>query len=542
MQIKKRQKMHWIVLGILWFCVVGMSTPVQAAIDTEGLAGRIASSLQQLSGPHYKTIAISRIKRRNSTTIDINELIDFTNVKIVQGRRFRVTDRTKLQLILKEQRIQLAESVSPNEYKELGQILGVQLFVYGTLYNDALVLKAIDVQNSAIAWADVFPLIENGKNHVLLTELSQRLVDSLRNEATRLRNDKITKISFWNLDAEKMFLPEQIMDYITSAISKSQLLTVIDRENLSLISQEQQLNQSIFIDESQARRLGELYGVDAFLYGNITRKESDTYLGSLKIMSIFTGVIEWADLIRFNVPRPPEKLINPFEKKIKERQRQKRPALGMAQINGGTFAMGSDDPEYNSGPVRNVRIKTFWLDLHEVSNAKYNEFIRAKNHRFPTRWVNGTFPASESDLPVVGVSWEDAKMFCEFRKKRLPTEAEWEFAFRGLNGQKYPWGRTFSPSFTVTFESGLPGAVSVNSPNRDVTPEGIRHLAGNVREFVEDDYRPYTGSGLGIATDKVVRGSSWAHGAYEASGYFRGHTRPNMAWPDIGFRCARDSQ
>ncbi len=548
MQYKLKKWRVFILSLISGISFLWMTPSDGIAVDTDSLSGRIAKSVQQLPGPHYKTIAISRIKKRKgSVSLDINELIDYTNVKIVRGRRFRVTDRRKLQLILKEQRIQLSEFVSPNEYKELGKVLGVQLFVYGTLFNDALVLKALDVQTSAIIWSDVFTLQPNSINHLLLHDLGKKFTQSIHNEVSKIRADKVSKISFWNLEVPRRFSSDQVMDYLTASISKSQLFTVIDRENLQMIVQEQKLNQSVFIDESQARRLGELYGVDAFLYGSVTNKGNHSYIASLKMMSIFTGVIIWADLIRFTLPAKEnkQKLINPFEAKIRERKQKKGIREGMVVIKGGSFIMGSNDPLYNSAPARRVRIKPFALDQYEVTNQQYQEFVEAKKHRIPTGWRNGGFDVELKDHPIVGISWEDAKLYCQFRKKRLPTEAEWERAIRGLKGRNYPWkGPNFSPSFAVTLESGATNSVSVMTQNRDVTPEQVHHLAGNVREFVADLYRPYPGGDQNTRTvgsnEKVVRGSSWAKRSYEAVGFYRGHTRANFAWPDTGFRCAAD--
>ena len=94
-----------------------------AQVDSEVLAGRIADSLSTIKDPRYRTAAFSRV-RNAGTQVNVNELIDYANVKIVRGRRLRVVDRSKLNLILKEQQIQLSDFVSAKKYKELGKLLG----------------------------------------------------------------------------------------------------------------------------------------------------------------------------------------------------------------------------------------------------------------------------------------------------------------------------------------------------------------------------------------------------------------------------------
>ena len=171
MSLFSRNTSFWLCLPIilLMFAFPNLIIAQQTRVDTESLAERIANSVNALVG-NYRTIAISRIKQRSrNRAIDLEQLIDYTNVKIVRGERFQVTDRSKLQLILKEQKIQLSEFVSPNDYRELGKLLGVELFVYGTVYDEALILKAIDVQNSSIAWAGVYPISEETARHQMLT-------------------------------------------------------------------------------------------------------------------------------------------------------------------------------------------------------------------------------------------------------------------------------------------------------------------------------------------------------------------------------------
>ncbi len=511
-------------------------------VDNEVLAGRIANSIHRRIDGRYNTLAISRIRLFDKQVrININELIDYTNVKIVRGRRFRVTDRSKLQLLLKEQRIQLSEFVSPNEYRELGNLLGVQLFIYGNVYRDALVLKAIDVQNSSIVWAETFTLFEQKDQYLLLNDLSGKLIESISKDIVTFKKEKVAKISFWSIETPRQFEPTEVMDYLMVAFSQQGVLSVVDRENLQLIYQEQKLNQQVFIDESQARRLGELYGVDAFVYGLITPKQDGSYLASMKMMSIFTGVIIWADLIRFSIPlqEEGEQLVNPFTRKI-QKSIERNIQTGQVAVRGGVFVMGTNDPLYNAAPERAVRILPFLIDRFEVTNDQYREFVEKTGHRRPTSWKNGVFPREKKDHPVVGVSWEDARLFCQTAGKRLLSEAEWERAYRGKQGRKYPWNGTgFRSGYAVTRETGEQHSVPVHTRNRDVTPEGVAHMAGNVREFVADYYRPYN-SQIAGGDERVIRGASWAFSAFEAVGYFRGHSLPNYAWPDVGIRCGSD--
>ena len=545
MSVFSRNTSLWLCLPIilLMFAFPNMIFAQQTRVDTEVLADRIANSVNELVG-NYRTIAISRIKQRSrKRAIDLEQLIDYTNVKIVRGERFQVTDRSKLQLILKEQKIQLSEFVSPNDYRELGKLLGVELFVYGTVYDEALILKAIDVQNSSIAWAGVYPISEMTARHQMLTNLSQSLLNSLQQSARRIQGEEIQRVSFWDLETPLPLSSEEIIDYLTVAIANDKSLKLVDRENLQLIYNEQKLNQEIYIDENQARRLGELYGVDAFLYGNISRRVDGEFVASMKMMNVFSGVITWADLLKFRENEEGSVTIsNPFSRKIQERLKRNK-GNGMIAIPGGMFLMGTDDPLYANSNRRLMRVRPFQIDQTEVSNGDYLAFVEANNHRRPVSWTQGMMLPENSELPVVGISWEDARMYCRFLGKRLPTEAEWERAARGTQGRKYPWGPSFSPNFSVTRESGIDSSVNVESVNRDQTPEGIRHLAGNVREYVSDAYRP-GGRAERISDsnsmERVVRGSSWAFGSFEAAGFYRGYTRPNLAWPDVGFRCAND--
>ena len=172
---------------------------------------------------------------------------------------------------------------------------------------------------------------------------------------------------------------------------------------------------------------------------------------------------------------------------------------GMLLVPAGPFTMGADDVgEQDERPAHTVTLPGFFLDKTEVPNAKYLECVEAKvcrpYRREPSTKTKGAWFHGKRQ-PVVGVSWKDAKDYCTWRGKRLPTEAEFEKAARGLNGQTYPWGEDPpDPKRHGRFARGL-GArdgvtADVGSYPEGAGPYGHLDLAGNVWEWVDDLYDP----------------------------------------------------
>ena len=122
-------------------------------------------------------------------------------------------------------------------------------------------------------------------------------------------------------------------------------------------------------------------------------------------------------------------------------------AVAFVAIPGGRFRMGSLEGQEDEGPVHEVYVDGFEIAVDPVTRALYDDFLRATGHPAPRDWSFATF--ARADLPVVGVSWDDAQAFCEWLggNVRLPSEAEWERAARGgLEGRRYPWGDDIDPS------------------------------------------------------------------------------------------------
>ncbi len=153
----------------------------------------------------------------------------------------------------------------------------------------------------------------------------------------------------------------------------------------------------------------------------------------------------------------------------------------MVEIKAGPVELGAPDKNSLVGPAI-YQVDGFSIDVREVTNADYQKFVSATGHR-PAAF------ADDKDFniptqPVTGVSWGDAQAYCKWAGKRLPSEVEWEKAARSGDGRIYPWGNTFKAQ-----NAHLTGEVPLKHsayPKQDITPTGIKDLAGGVSEWVRD--------------------------------------------------------
>jgi formylglycine-generating enzyme required for sulfatase activity len=242
------------------------------------------------------------------------------------------------------------------------------------------------------------------------------------------------------------------------------------------------------------------------------------------------------------------------------------PPEDMAAIRAGEFPMGNAALKYGDGPQHAVQLGAFEIDRTEVTVGAYASCVAAgactpaATGRFCNAAVEG-----RGDHPINCITWKQAEAYCAFVKKRLPTEAEWERAARGVEPRRFVWGDDWPPPKGSgnfgdrTMQQGEPEWIAIpgyDDEHRHTAPvgsmakngEGLSDMAGNVQEWVADWYDPKAyrrrkavdPKGPTSGKARVVRGGSFGHAAPEAlevtrrAYYLEDHESAH-----IGFRCAR---
>ncbi|BFZ08163.1 hypothetical protein BsWGS_11202 [Bradybaena similaris] len=297
-----------------------------------------------------------------------------------------------------------------------------------------------------------------------------------------------------------------------------------------------------------------------------------------------------------------------IEENNKEDKENAQPRTNeMVYIPGGTFTMGTNEPVFVADgemPARRVTLDSFYMDKYEVSNAEFERFVTVTNYKTEAETFGNSFvmdmyisdktkekitqmvaaapwwlpvdgadwrhpegPDSDiknrMDHPVTHVSWNDAVEYCKWAGKRLPTEAEFEYACRGGKDDRlFPWGNNVNPKgeqwmniwqgefpASNTGEDGYIGTCPVTSfPEQNKF--GLKNIIGNVWEWTQDwwetRFSPKPSSnpkGPPTGVDKVKKGGSFqCHKSYcyRYRCVARSQNTPDSSAANLGFRCASD--
>jgi formylglycine-generating enzyme required for sulfatase activity len=228
----------------------------------------------------------------------------------------------------------------------------------------------------------------------------------------------------------------------------------------------------------------------------------------------------------------------------------------MILIQGGSFVMGTDDNglwDLVAQPARMVNVGTFYIDKYEVSNAQYDQCVLEGECDLPSnsssRKRRDYFgDPLYADYPVVFVSWYNAQAYCSWRGGRLPDEAEWEKAARGVDERPYPWGKDQPDCLRANFwPSGAceGDTIPVQNLSAGVSPYGIYNMSGNVAEWVRDWFQSYPGGDPNASqeygqTYRVVRGGAYFDGPDNIILTVRKGLKPDTSQSYVGFRCVVD--
>jgi formylglycine-generating enzyme required for sulfatase activity len=322
---------------------------------------------------------------------------------------------------------------------------------------------------------------------------------------------------------------------LESALLRSGEVDLVDRQHLETLIQEITFQQSGVTSSETTIGLGGISNVEVLLFGEVGRVDAKTFALTIRVIDVASGKVihlEQANLRRNAITQGATRL-----GQLLAGMASAFSPASMVTVPGGDFVMGRADGPADEQPAHTVFVDSFAIDQKEVSRAAYALFARQKRRTYDT----GGSPR----LPAVGISWTAAQEYCRDQGKRLPTEAEWELAARGVEGRPYPWGAQSPQPNLAHFAAAAP--IEVDTHLEGATRSGVEHMAGNVAEWVADWWNPRAyhaasernPSGPAQGEYRVIRGGSFADPAAALRATSRSFHTPMRGGQMIGFRCAR---
>jgi len=224
----------------------------------------------------------------------------------------------------------------------------------------------------------------------------------------------------------------------------------------------------------------------------------------------------------------------------------------MMLIPAGSFQMGDHLDGMSNAPVHRVELDAFYMDVREVTVGQFREFVNQSRYKYQGNWNDVARYSPGDEYPMVYVSWNDAAAYAKWAGKRLPTEAEWEYAARGgLVGKRYPWGDEITHNDANYSGTGGKDKWSECAPVGSFAANGygLYDMGGNVYEWCQDWYgenyysrSPARNSpGPDTGSKRVLRGGLWGNVTYYLRVAARLNLTPDSRYDYLGFRCVSGS-
>jgi sulfatase modifying factor 1 len=366
---------------------------------------------------------------------------------------------------------------------------------------------------------------------------AQERVDSAIAQSLNLR----VGVADLQSSSEKESARQQYQDRVRHALSEAGVL-VVEREQLDKVFREIALQESGACEDAGCvARAGKLLGASHLLMGGVERN-GGTYTFSVRLVEVESGQVVGSALADCQCEQAtalqalPRSVVRSLRPQLglgalvvskDDARLSKKTGLelreGMFMLPAGSFVMGSesDEAERDEQPVKEVAVQSFWLDRTEVVQQDYAAVMGENPSHF------NRCPL----CPVEKVSWSRAKKYCKKVGKRLPTEAEWEYAAGAGSEEDYAWGDEPDGLYAWSERNGgnKTHPVATAQPN----DWGLHDMAGNVREWVADWYEK--------GKYRTVKGGSFYYHERNGRHANREGFLPKESAKDLGFRCARDA-
>jgi formylglycine-generating enzyme required for sulfatase activity len=359
---------------------------------------------------------------------------------------------------------------------------------------------------------------------------------------------------------------------------------IIERTQLDKVMREQKFSYSELVDPKYAARIGKLLGAKYVSVGSVSRLGT-TYTVSIRFIDVETAEMVLGDSLtcknESGLPELSRKLANEIlnikgastisgtdsssEGENMLESRIVGPGIKIIKIQSGSFFMGSNEGENDQKPVHEVLLGSSWIGETEVTVGQYSAFLNETkpNDKQKNQWIlidksthinneKGRYfaePGWENN-PIVNVSWDGAKAFCEHYELRLPTEAEWEYAAGGNFHLKWSLGNIFeAKNYCCERNKGIQDPPTKIVKSYSSNSFGLYDMSGNVSEWCNDWYGNYQNEkqndpqGAENGGSKVIKGGSWNKGflnGQELRCAYRDGASPGFLSTSVGFRCAGD--